>query len=158
MFCSLGFHQKPFIFTVWMDKHRVPREAVVSPSLEIFKAQVDTALVAQLEQKGQTRPRQGHPPHAHLNHSVVQRTAACFRAQLPQGRWFLFNIITILMVLMPNHLNYPPRPGRARPCTNSERKILHLSSFYSLVQTKLQLNKCRTNSLHNEGSFINKSV
>lgn len=68
----------------------------------------------------------------------------------PQGRWFLFNIITIPRVLMPNHLSHPLQPGRARPCTNSERKILHLSSFYSLIQTKLHFNKCRTNALLKE--------
>lgn len=68
-----------------MSKHRVPREAMVSPSLEILKE--DTALVAQLEQgpagagPGRLKAR---PPHAHLNHIMVQRTPACLRAQLPK--------------------------------------------------------------------------
>lgn len=136
-----------------MSKHRVPREAMVSPSLEILKE--DTALVAQLEQWGWTRPSQG-PSHPLMPTSTtswfrgLQPASEHSCQKWPQGRWFLFNIITIPRVLMPNHLSHPLQPGRARPCTNSERKILHLSSFYSLIQTKLHFNKCRTNALLKE--------
>lgn len=134
-----------------MSKRRVPKEAMVSPSLEILKE--DTALVAQLEQWGWTRPSQGPPltPTSTTSRFRGLQPASEHSCQKwPQARWFLFNIITIPMVLMPNHLSHPPRPGRARPCTNSERKILHLSSFYSLVQTKLHFSKCRTNALLKE--------